>query len=466
MTGKKAMLVLSFMALLAAPLAAQDTVTYEDLSNALSFNNTTLLAAMEDYRTAGIDVKDAKSSYHPQISYTVAGSYVYQHQPMFIDNSDINPLIDTVSQIFGRPLPHLNEPLELTKWLSVNAPYLNASVSLVQPIYTWGKVTSNVKMYEEIESARALQIGDTEAQLDAQLKAYLSSLYYLDQVLVLLDSIQQDADELVTIAEQSSSTGVLLQQDVASARVSASQIALSRTQVESQIQNITTALETMTGIDNLDLTVIDYTPDEAWFAEIANADRAQLELMATGNSQASIQMLDHMAAAAGYAQNAAKGSMYVVPDIALSVSADYTAPLTDRFADESAWGVTVAVALQGTIWDGGQRSNDRQRAESAVSSAQITRTEAVNTIKTTLNENLGNIDIALANIEYQKANIELLQSELELEQSRFDLGASSRQDILEKRIELGQAQVEMITQKMTLAASCFTVDYLTGYSSL
>lgn len=463
MTGKKAMLVLSFMALLAAPLAAQDTVTYEDLSNALSFNNTTLLAAMEDYRTAGIDVKDAKSSYHPQISYTVAGSYVYQHQPMIINENDARDMMNNIYPGIGNII---SDPIDLTNMLSVNAPYLNASVSLVQPIYTWGKVTSSVKMYEEIESARALQIGDTEAQLDAQLKAYLSSLYYLDQVLVLLDSIQQDADELVTIAEQSSSTGVLLQQDVASARVSASQIALSKTQVESQIQNITTALETMTGIDNLDLTVIDYTPDEAWFAEIANADRAQLELMATGNSQASIQMLDHMTAAAGYAQNAAKGSMYVVPDIALSVSADYTAPLTDRFADESAWGVTVAVALQGTIWDGGQRSNDRQRAESAVSSAQITRTEAVNTIKTTLNENLGNIDIALANIEYQKANIELLQSELELEQSRFDLGASSRQDILEKRIELGQAQVEMITQKMTLAASCFTVDYLTGYSSL
>lgn len=465
MTGKKAMLVLSFMALLAAPLAAQDTVTYEDLSNALSFNNTTLLAAMEDYRTAGIDVKDAKSSYHPQISYTIAGSYVYQHQPMSIAPEDANALINDMFPGLGGSI-QLGKPIDLTNMLSVNAPYLNASVSLVQPIYTWGKVTSSVKMYEEIESARALQIGDTEAQLDAQLKAYLSSLYYLDQVLVLLDSIQQDADELVTIAEQSSSTGVLLQQDVASARVSASQIALSKTQVESQIQNITTALETMTGIDNLDQTVIDYTPDEAWFAEIANADRAQLELMATGNSQASIQMLDHMAAAAGYAQNAAKGFMYVVPDIALSVSADYTAPLTDRFADESAWGVTVAVALQGTIWDGGQRSNDRQRAESAVSSAQITRTEAVNTIKTTLNENLGNIDIALANIEYQKANIELLQSELELEQSRFDLGASSRQDILEKRIELGQAQVEMITQKMSLAASCFTVDYLTGYSSL
>lgn len=463
MTGKKAMLVLSFIALLAAPLAAQDTVTYEDLSNALSFNNTTLLAAMEDYRTAGIDVKDAKSSYHPQISYTVAGSYVYQHQPMIINENDARDLMNNIYPGIGNII---TAPIDLTNMLSVNAPYLNASVSLVQPIYTWGKVTSNVKMYEEIESARALQIGDTEAQLDAQLKAYLSSLYYLDQVLVLLDSIQQDADELVTIAEQSSSTGVLLQQDVASARVSASQIALSKTQVESQIQSITTALETMTGIENLDLTVIDYTPDEAWFAEIANADRAQLELMATGNSQASIQMIDHMAAAAGYAQNAAKGSMYVVPDIALSVSADYTAPLTDRFADESAWGITVAVALQGTIWDGGQRSNDRQRAESAVSSAQITRTEAVNTIKTTLNENLGNIDIALANIEYQKANIELLQSELELEQSRFDLGASSRQDILEKRIELGQAQVEMITQKMTLAASCFTVDYLTGYSSL
>ena len=65
--------------------------------------------------------------------------------------------------------------------------------------------------------------------------------------------------------------------------------------------------------------------------------------------------------------------MYVVPDIALSVSADYSAPMTRDFVEHSAWGVTVAVALQGTIWDGGQRLNDRDRAESATRSAQIAR---------------------------------------------------------------------------------------------
>ena len=212
------------------------------------------------------------------------------------------------------------------------------------------------------------------------------------------------------------------------------------------MESILTSIETLTGINDITADMIDFIPDENYFKEMAETERTMLLAMATGGSQASMQMLTHMINAAQAASKAADRSMYWYPDIALSVSANYTAPMTSKWADNSSWGVTVAVGLQGTLWDGGKKLNDQDRAESAAASAQISRNEAVSTIKTTLTE-----------------NIELLTSELELEEKKLELGASSRSDVLNKRIELNQARIEEITNRISLASAVYTVEYLTGY---
>ena len=441
--------------------AAGDTLTFDDLVASLEDNNTTLLQSIEDYRTSSLDVKDAKANYHPQITYTLAGSYVYNHQVMTLDTDPIKDLISDNPYAIMIGLDDI--PNELDMPITVSDPYFNAQISLVQPIWTWGKVGSSVEMYEEIESARALQIGDTEKRLITELKAYLASLYYLKEIDNVLSELQADSQELVTLAQDSSDAGALLAVDAAKARVTASQIDVSRTQIQTQMESILTSIETLTGINDITADMIDFTPDEDYFREMAEIDRTMLLAMATSGSQASMQMLDHMINAAQAASKAADRSMYWYPDIALSVSANYTAPMTSKWADNSSWGVTVAVGLQGTLWDGGKKLNDQDRAESAAASAQISRSEAVNTIKTTLNENLNTIDLALANIDYQKANIELLTSELELEEKKLELGASSRSNVLNKRIELNQARIEEITSRISLASAVYTVEYLTGY---
>lgn len=489
---KKILLSLMVSLLLALPVTADDAApyTYQDLSESLSLNNTSVLAAVENYKTALLDVKDAKANFHPQIDYTLAASYVLNHQTMTIDTGSVldslpsdmtgnlyvyNPYLQylgytdnhaPLSDLLTNPLASSMFPSSVDMPIDINAPYLNAEISLVQPVYTWGKLTNSVKMNEEIASARALQITDTEDQMDTQLKASLASLYYIRQMLTVLEEMQSDADELLELAEGSSSTGVLLETDVASARVSAKQIGLTRTQLESQADIIVSSIEVLTGISGLTADMIDYTPDEAYYRELAEADRTMLELQATSNSQATMQMLTHMANAASYGLDAAKGSMYAVPDIALSVGANYSAPLNSSFVDGSSWGVTVAVALQGSIWDGGKKLNDQERAESATNSARIAREEAAGTIRTTLAQNFADMDVALAGIEYQDASIALLESELSLEEARLELGASSRSAVLEKRLELNQARIEKIQHQITLAGCACTIEYLTGYTGV
>lgn len=464
----------------AIPATADDTkLTYDDLRASMSVNNTALLSAGEEYTSALIDVEDAKSNYHPQIGYTVAGSYVLNHQTMDLDLGGIKEWargqepVKIETNIMGTPIPVPFAMSSVTDTLpdsynmvvDVSDPYLSASISLVQPIYTWGKITSNVKMNEEIAQAKALQIGNTQAQLDAQLKASLASLYYLKDFDDILQEMKSDADELVDIARSGSEAGVALSQDVAQAQVGAKQLELAIVQVRTQVDTLVSQLETLTGIRGLTPEMIDYVPDEDFYAQIANADRRILELQATGNGQATMQMLDHMVSATQYAQKAADRSMYVVPDIALSVSADYSAPMTRDFVEHSAWGVTVAVALQGTIWDGGQRLNDRDRAESATRSAQIARQQAVDTIRTTLAQNFASIDLALARIDYQDADIAMLEDQLAVEETKLEYGTGSRQDVIQQRIELNQAKLDRLTSRITLATSCHTVEYLTGFTA-
>ena len=464
----------------AIPATADDMkLTYNDLRSSMSANNTALLSAGEEYTSALIDVEDAKSNYHPQVGYTVAGSYVLNHQTMDLDLGGIKEWargqepVKIETNIMGTPTSVPFAMSSITDTLpdsynmvvDVSDPYLSASISLVQPIYTWGKVTSNVKMNEEIAQAKALQIGDTQAQLDAQLKASLASLYYLKDFDDILQEMKSDADELVDIARSGSEAGVALSQDVAQAQVGAKQLELAIVQVRTQVDTLVSQLETLTGIRGLTPEMIDYVPDEDFYAQIANADRRILELQATGNGQATMQMLDHMVSATQYAQKAADRSMYVVPDIALSVSADYSAPMTRDFVEQSTWGVTVAVALQGTIWDGGQRLNDRDRAESATRSAQIARQQAVETIRTTLAQNFASIDLALARIDYQDADIAMLEDQLAVEETKLEYGTGSRQDVIQKRIELNQAKLDRLTSRITLATSCHTVEYLTGFTA-
>lgn len=454
------------------PLAAQDQnkVTYEELRAGMSSSSTDIMQAVEDYKSASADLREAKSNLHPQITYSLAGSYVYNHQVMDLDMTDIKKEISGMNmEIYNQTIPlaplasQINDNISYP--IDISDPYLNASVSLIQPIYTWGKLTSSIDMYEEIEAARALQIGDTEARLDATLKAYLSSLYYLRQVSERLEGMKEDTNQLVQLAEDSSEAGVILSQDAAQARVSARQIDMTLTQVRTQMDTILSQIEVMTGYVNLTADMIDYTPDEDGMRALAQADRTMLEAMATSAGQNSMQMLTHMINATQAAKKAADRSMYVVPDIALSVSANYTAPLTSSFIDSSSWSVTVAVALQGTIWDGGKNLSARDKAESAASSAEISRKEAVNTIKTTLTQNFAAMDLALAQIDYQSANIEMLDSQLELEKTRYEYGAASRQDVLEKQLECAQAEIERLNAFISLAGSAYTVEYLTGFSS-
>ncbi len=447
---KKPFFFLLALLMIFTPLFAEE-YTYESLKDSLTLNNTTLLNSIEDYNQAKLDTKDAKAGFHPQIDLTLTGTYIF---------NPLDPITINASEL-GLPYNQY-----VTIYDGMESSYYNASVSLTQPLFTWGKLTNSVKLFKEVETARSLQIDDTENQLDAELKTRLASLYYLEEIIVLLEEQQGYANDLVKLSEDAYKQGILLELDYKKAEVDALQVDLTLTQMKAQYDSLVTSIEVMTGVENLVETGLDFVPDEDWFYLIASSDRNKLTAMATSTTRPALQALNNAEKAREYQEKIAKGSVYWKPDIALQVSAGYGGsrfPLFETdWTRQDDWNGTLTVAIKTTVWDGGVKMHDIKRAQSEVRGAEIDKTEVLNTIRTTMTDQFAAMDIAIAQLKYLELKQETEEASLEISETKLKYGAASDTDILQDKINLCTTKLNIVEQKLSLAQAAYTIEYLTG----
>ena len=440
--------------LFAASLFATETYNYDSLASSLRLNNTKLQAAYQDVVQAKLDTKDAKANYHPTIDLTVSGSYII---------NPIGPITVNASEL---GLPY-NQYITLYKGME-NTLY-QTSLSLQQPIFTWGKISNGVKALKEVESVRSLQLTDTENQLNAELKSRLSAIYYMDDIISLLNEQKSYADRLVELAHAAQEQGIMLAQEVKENEINALQVDVTLSEISAQYSSNLTALRTMTGLLDLTREDISYIPDEESFYSLAKEDRNALIKSATSQSQPTLQMLTHMQSAMEYSEKVSKASVYWKPDFALQVSASYGGsrlPLveTDWYRQDDYNGM-VTVAFKTTVWDGGKALNNIKRSESNVANAVISRDEAINTIITTLSEQFANQDMAIAKISYLDLKEETLVSKVEQKILLQSYGNASEADVLNAQIELTTCRLERLQEKLKLAQASYLIEYLTGRSN-
>ena len=440
--------------LISNTIFATETYNYDSLASSLRLNNTKLQAAYQDVVQAKLDTKDAKANYHPTIDLTVSGSYII---------NPIGPITVNASEL---GLPY-NQYITLYKGMEKTL--YQTSLSLQQPIFTWGKISNGVKALKEVESVRSLQLTDTENQLNAELKSRLSAIYYMDDIISLLNEQKSYADRLVELAHAAQEQGIMLAQEVKENEINALQVDVTLSEINAQYSSNLTALRTMTGLLDLTREDISYIPDEESFYSLAKEDRNALIKSATSQSQPTLQMLTHMQSAMEYSEKVSKASVYWKPDFALQVSASYGGsrlPLveTDWYRQDDYSGM-VTVAFKTTIWDGGKALNNIKRSESNVANAVISRDEAINTIITTLSEQFANQDMAIAKISYLDLKEETLVSKVEQKILLQSYGNASEADVLNAKIELTTCRLERLQEKLKLAQASYLIEYLTGRSN-
>ena len=435
--------------------------TKEELISELKNKNNELQILNQEYQQSLIDVKNAKAGLGPTVDMTVSGTYF------------LNPPIDSIVLNVDDILNSINWPdgmnvnsngQYLTLFDGMENTFYSFQLEVTQPIYTWGKIKTAIKLYEKISEVKLLQINSKEKQLKAELDTRLVSLIYLSKIKSLLQTQDEYATRLVKFSEDAQRNGILLQQDVLEAKISAQQINIAQQEVEEQFYNVLLGVQKLTDNQNLTLENIDFTPDENKFYEFANQNRNELLEKATSKTQETFLILSNLEQISKYTTDIAQASVYWKPDFALKMSLGYGGSRfpfieTDWFRQDD-YTTNFTVALKTTVWDGGKKLNEIKKSQSKEITATINYEDALISIKQKLQEQFNVIDLALSKIEYQKLKLETLDSKIKQQEQLFNSGYGSEKDLLQAKIDRTTAQIELEQNKLSLAGAYYTAKFI------
>ena len=445
-------------------LFSQETVnsyTIDELSNQLKINNSELKILNQEYQQSLIDVKNAKAGLGPTIDLTVSGTY-FLNPPIDSIVLNVDDILNSITWPDSMDIKPSGQ--YLTLYDGMENTFYSFQLDVTQPIYTWGKLKNAIKLYEKVSEIKQLQISSKEKQLQTELNTRIVSLFYLSQIETLLNTQDEYANRLVKISEDAQKNGILLEQDVLEAKISAQQINITQQEIKEQFFNLLLSIQKMTGNQNLELANINFTPNENIFYEFANRNRDELFSKALNTTQDTFLILENLEQISQYTTKIAQASVYWKPDFALKLSLGYGGsrfPFLEKdWFRQNDYTTNFTLALKTTVWDGGKKINEIKKSKSKEEIAGVNYDDAVLSIKQKLQEQFNVIDLALSKIEYQKLKLQTLDSKIKQQEQLFNSGYGSEQELLQAKIERTTAQIELEQNKLTIAGACSTAAFL------
>ena len=288
LTYKKIFFIFSFF-VCTVFLSAQEekTYSYEDLKSELFKNNPQLLNLQEEYFRSTLDVKDAWASLGPTIDLQLSGTYML--------NPPVDPIYLNVDELFGAiQWPNGIKPNGQGQYVKIydgmeNTMY-NIQLSLMQPLFTWGKIGNSIKLYKQISGVKELQLLSTQEQLENELKIRLVTLCRLYEIIDLIEEAETFTNRMVEFSENAEKSGMMIHQDVVDAKVQAKQLEISKQELNEQIKNQLLEIQKITGLQNLNRNQIDYSVDEHEILSVMALNRTEVLENATSSQQKSIKI--------------------------------------------------------------------------------------------------------------------------------------------------------------------------------
>lgn len=447
-------------------LFSQETVnsyTIDELSNQLKINNSELKILNQEYQQSLIDVKNAKAGLGPTIDLTVSGTY-FLNPPIDSIVLNVDDILNSITWPDSMDIKPTGQ--YLTLYDGMENTFYSFQLDVTQPIYTWGKLKNAIKLYEKVSEIKQLQILSKEKQLQTELNTRIVSLFYLSQIETLLNTQDEYANRLVKISEDAQKNGILLEQDVLEAKISAQQINITQQEIKEQFFNLLLSIQKMTGNQNLELTNINFTPNENIFYEFANRNRDELFSKALNTTQDTFLILENLEQISQYTTKIAQASVYWKPDFALKLSLGYGGsrfPFLEKdWFRQNDYTTNFTLALKTTVWDGGKKINEIKKSKSKEEIADVNYDDAVLSIKQKLQEQFNVIDLALSKIEYQKLKLQTLDSKIKQQEQLFNSGYGSEKDLLQAKIDRNTAEIELVQNKLSLAGACSTAAFICG----
>ncbi|MBR2281130.1 MAG: TolC family protein [Spirochaetales bacterium] len=439
-------------------IVSVSALTVEELTDSMLVNSPDIRKAREEVSKALLDVKDAKAGYAPTIDLTVTGSYIAN--PIDPISVNLGDYVNTTA--YGVR----NDYIQIYK--GQESMYYQFQLSLTQPIFTWGKLSKAVDLYQEIHQARVIQLDDAIEKARTELRTRVAALHHLILIRAVLDEQKSISDRLVELAQKAQENGMMLSTEALGVKVQASQIDVAKSQIDQQITLMMTELRNLSGIADLSENDIEFDAQafESDLEDLRSQDYNTLCAKCLSDSRTTFKLLGKLSNIASLTKGIAGASVNWKPDFALVVNADFTGsrlPFVEKdWYGQDDWGATITIAMKTTVFDGGKAVRNVSRTGSDVAEAEIDVLSAKNQVQSAVDENWTNLFVCLSQMDYQNALAQQQDEQSKVDKDLLDTGYGSESDYLQGRLERNNCEIEILRTRISLATSLYTLKYLEG----
>ena len=437
------------------------SITIEEAEKMMMRNNTSIRSAEEAVVQAGLDLKDSKASFSPTIS--LSGSFTYMSEPLvgpvIMESSDILSQMGLGSYSdMASGYVTLYDGMENTMYMG--------TLSLTQPLITWGKLGKAVDLYKNILTAQSLRKDDTVAQNKAELRIRVWSMKYLEEMEGLVDEAMALSKELVDMAKSSYENGMILRQDWLEAEISSLEVEVKKAELDDNYSSLMEGLRSLIGDYSVSYSDFILPEDESFLYKYRESNLDDLILAATGEDSNNLKAIKNLIGAYTNQKTIADRSLYGIPDFALQAQLTYSSSRLPLI--ETGWkqndnnSLNLSIGFKTTLWDGGKAINDVKRAQSNIRSAESQYDSALSQIRVAVTSNYNGMMKNIANIQYQSEKIQNLEMELENIRIGLSYGQNSVSDEKQKMLEIVEAKSNLLASKISLVQNVYTLDYLVG----
>jgi len=446
--NKRKLLLLTLCILSSLPVSGA-TFTQPELEALLLSNNLQLKQARGEQELSLLDSKDAKTGYGPTIDLAISATYLQNAELITIP-------------AFPPALPSPPFPLEL----GLDKTLYNFSLSLTQPVWTWGKLKNGVAMTEKLIEIRQEQRFALQKSLLAELQSRLYAQQYLSRMGDLLDEQLHYSQVLVSLVQESFANALVLEEEVLAASVSERQIELAKVQVAQQEERQRSAIGHLCDITLSAGDELVWEPDEKRLVSLLSYDLKTLQALATAKSQQQVRIATLMGELASLSTSIAKGDLYWKPDVAMQVSLEYGGSkfpvFEEGWENKDDYTFNVSVGMKTTIWDGGKKFHEVRRNAIGESHSHLDMGQVHQAILSQVEEAYLTLHLAQENLAYLRLKRESLNAEVAKQQLLFDSGYGSEADLIKAKLAALSAEVETEQQWLTYAGSFVTITTLCG----
>ena len=436
-------------------------ISIEEAEEVMMRNNPDIRSAEEAVVQAGLDLKDSKASFSPTIS--LSGSFTYMSEPLvgpvIMESSDILSQMGLGSYSdMASGYVTLYDGMENTMYMG--------TLSLTQPLITWGKLGKAVDLYKNILTAQSLRKDDTVAQNKAELRIRVWSMKYLEEMEGLVDEAMALSKELVDMAKSSYENGMILRQDWLEAEISSLEVEVKKAELDDNYSSLMEGLRSLIGDYSVSYSDFILPEDESFLYKYRESNLDDLILAATGEDSNNLKAIKNLIGAYTNQKTIADRSLYGIPDFALQAQLTYSSSRLPFI--ETGWkqndnnSLNLSIGFKTTLWDGGKAINDVKRAQSNIRSAESQYDSALSQIRVAVTSNYNGMMKNIANIQYQSEKIQNLEMELENIRIGLSYGQNSVSDEKQKMLEIVEAKSNLLASKIALVQNVYTLDYLVG----